>query len=137
MNSAALQQAVYDRLTGDATLMAMVVGVYTNPPQADDSADASAFPYLTLGPFVMTPYDTKDTDGQVALVDVHIWSRGTSDLAWRQIADRIYLTLQKHELTVSGTDVLDCRFDGQTDFDDPDGLTHHAVLTFRVLYFTN
>lgn len=137
MTLAALQQAVFDRLDGlRATTLSDVQGVYTVVPQPTQPEDDSAFPFISIGPIISSPADTKTSDGIEALVDVQIWSRSQSALSWRGIADEVYAALQKYALTVTGTNVIDCRFDGTAEFMDPtDGKTWRTVLTFRVRYF--
>ena len=132
----ALQQAVYDRLVAVPAVNDAVVGIYTKAPQDPESEDNTAFPYITIGPITATPADTKGSDGIMALVDVHVWSRSQSALSWRGIGTDIYAALQKHALAVTGANVVDCRFDAEVDYQDPDdGRTWHMVLTFRVYYF--
>jgi hypothetical protein len=135
MKLAAVQQGVYDRLSGVTAITDAVTGIYTSVPQSPESEDASSFPYITIGPVSVTPDDTKTDDGSQALVDVHIWSRSTSALTWRAIADDVYDALQKYDaLTVTGADVIDCRFDSSAEFDDPDGVTKHQIGTYRISY---
>ena len=135
MKVAAVQQAIYDRLSTYSPVSDAVTGIYTDVPQAAESEDSSVFPYITIGPVAVTPDDTKSDDGAQTLVDVHIWIRSTSALTWRAIADDIYDALQKYDaLAVAGVNVIDCRFDSSAEFDDPDGKTRHQVSTFRVTY---
>lgn len=132
----ALQHAVYDRLTAVSAVSGAVIGIYTKAPQDPESEDNTAFPFITIGPIMANPSDTKDSDGIMALVDVHVWSRSQSALSWRGIGTDIYAAMQKHALTVTGANVVDCRFDSEVDYQDPtDGRTWHMVLTFRVYYF--
>jgi hypothetical protein len=137
VNLAELQQAVFDRLDGlRATTLSSVQAVYTVVPQSVDSGDDSVFPYITIGPLIAEPDDTKDDNGLTVLVDVHTWSRSQSALTWRTIADAVYDALQRHSLSVTGANVIECRYDGGTEFMDPDdGKTWHTVQTFRVLYY--
>ena len=131
-----LQQAVYDRLSAVSAITDAVTGIYTTAPQAAESEDDSAFPYLTIGPVATTPDDDKDQNAVNALFDVHIWSRSQSALTWRAIADDVYAALQRHDLSVTGANVIECRFDGGVEFQDPEDLrTWHSVLTFRVLMY--
>lgn len=134
MNAKELQEAIYTRV--NTQVGGSVSGVYTDPPQAAQSEDDSAFPFITIGPVSATPNDTKGDNGFSTLFDVHIWSRSSSALTWRSIGDQVYDALQKYDaLPVVGANVVDCRFDSSTNFDDPDGRTKHYVLTFRVNYF--
>ncbi len=135
MKIAALQQAIYDRLDSVTAITDAVTGIYTYVPQVVDSEDDSAFPYITLGPVAPTPDDTKTDNGVQTLFDVHIWSRSTSALTWRAIADDVYDALQKYDaLAVAGVTVVDCRFEGSAEFDDPDGKTKHQIGTYRIAY---
>lgn len=136
MNLDSLQQAVYTRLNNVTAITDAVTGIYTKAPQPDAPEDDAAFPYITIGPIISTPQDTKDDNGIMALVDVHIWSRSQSALSWRGIAGDVYDALQKYALTVTGANVIDCRFDSETDFQDPeDGRTWHLVMTWRINYY--
>lgn len=136
MRTPELQQAIYDRLTGYFPLMSKIVGVYTRVPQATEPEDDSAFPYVTIGPFNVSPFDTKLDNGAEVVAQVHIWSRGNSDLAWREIEQAIYNALHKYRpLAVASANVIDCLFESSTDTDDPDGLTTHVVMSFRITYF--
>lgn len=135
MKIAAVQQAVYTRLNSVTAITDAVTGIYTSVPQDPESEDASAFPYITLGPVAVTPDDTKTDDGAQALFDVHIWSRSQSALTWRAIADDVYDALQKYDaLAVAGVNVIDCRFDSSAEFNDPDGKSHHQIGTYRITY---
>lgn len=135
MKIAALQQAIYDRLSSVTAITDAVTGIYTSVPQAAESEDDSAFPYITLGPVAVSPDDSKTDSGAQALFDVHIWSRSTSALTWRAIADDVYDALQKYDaLAVAGVTVVDCRFDSSAEFDDPDGKTRHQIGTYRITY---
>lgn len=136
MKAAQLQQCIYDRLKAVAAVNDNVVGIYTKAPQAAQSEASSAFPFITIGPATSTPSDDKDQNAIQALVDVHIWSRSQSALAWRGLGDAVYDALQLADITVAGANVIECRFEDAVDFADPDdGRTWHYVLTFRVLYY--
>lgn len=137
MNIEQLQQAIYDRLSGFSAVAGAVGGIYTKAPQGPESEDASAFPYITIGPVIPGPFDTKDDNGAEVVFDVHIWSRSQSALTWRALGDDVYTALQKYDqLAVTGANVIDCRFDSSIDYQDPqDGRTWHYVLSFRVTYY--
>lgn len=136
MNLAELQQAVYDTLSNDANVSGAVVGIYTDTPDAAQSESDGAFPFIVIGPFIASPYDDKGANGVEVLADIHLFSRSTSALEWREVTDDIYAAMQKYDgLPVSDANVIDCRFDGSQDFRDPDGKTTHSVLTFRIVYF--
>ena len=131
----AVQQAVYDRLTGYSAVSSAITGVYTKAPQSTTPESPTPFPYITLGSVSVTPEDTKDNNGAQVLVDVHLWSRDTP-VTWRAILSDIYAALHHYALPVTGANVIDCRLDSSVDFADPeDAETWHAVQTFRVSYY--
>lgn len=109
--------------------------IYTDVPQDANSEDAARFPYISVSLADGSPNDTKDDNGGSVLVDVHLWTRAQSTTARLGKADEIYDALQLFGLTVSGANVIECRFDSSQDLDDPDGITSHTVMTFRVRYF--
>lgn len=157
MNSADLHQAIFDRLKsalvdGDGVWddadswdddiywsdVITTVGanaVFYTAPQADDSGSDVPFPYVTIGPYIFSPNDTKDDNGQSVLVDIGVWHRDPSPLRWMALQTSIYDALQKFDLSVDGLNIIDCRFEDSTDIPDPDGKTGHIAMTFRVTYF--
>ena len=131
MKNAALLQSLYDRLSTYTDLTDLVVGVYSKKPQDEDD---SRFPYVVIGDFNGSPWDTDDTVGQQVLVQVHVFSRSTSDLQRLGITDEIYNALNRYDLQITGVNTVDCLYDNYLEFDDPDGKTTHGVVTFRVTY---
>lgn len=134
MKTEALQQAIYDRLNGVTEITDAVTGIYTKVPQAAQSEDGSAFPFVTIGPFTPTPWNTDDTKGVTVLADVGVWSRSNSDLARRSISDDVYDALDRYQLSITGANTVDCLFENMVELDDPDGVTTHSILTFRITY---
>lgn len=134
MNSAGLHQALYSRLANVTAVSSKVIGIYSEVPQAAQSEDDAAFPFITLGPHVFRPFDTDDDDGQQVAVQVHIWDRYTSELTRGALRDAVYDALHKFDLSISGANTVDCLFETANGFDDPDGKTHHIVMQFRVTY---
>lgn len=125
-----LQRALYTRLNAEIT---GVTGVYDTPPQSDDSGDDSAFPYIKIGPFIPAPWDTDGSNGITVLADISLASR-TTGLTRRGIMGQIYSALHKYDLPITGANTVDCLFEAETDFEDPDNITHRNVATFRVTY---
>lgn len=109
--------------------------IYTDVPQAAQSEDTAPFPFITVSPASMQPYDTKGESGGDVLIDVHAWYRGHSSSARFALADATYFALQKHDLAITGANTVDCRYYGGASYKDPDGVTSHEVRTFRVTYF--
>lgn len=128
MSHAALQEAVFHRLSTYAPLTALVAGVHDHVPQ-----DA-AFPYCVIGEESATQWDTDTELGFDATFNVHTWSRYRGRLQAKQIMDRVYQALHRYELPVADAHVVTVEFDFADTLLDPDGLTRHGVQRFRVLF---
>lgn len=63
-----LQQAVYQRLTSDAALMARVKGVFDSVPSGQ------SMPYITIGDATGSPYRAFGVYGEECTLTLHIWS---------------------------------------------------------------
>ncbi len=125
-------------LLGDVPGAYQASAIYTDVPQVLKSESDIHFPFITVSMVSETPNDTKTHNGATALIDVHIWTRGNSTNARQQICDAVYDALQKYDdLSLPGATTIDCRFEGASDIKDPDGVTAHAILTFRVDFYLN
>lgn len=136
MNSAGLQQAIYTRLAGYVPLTSQLssVGIRTRVVQPDDAGDDSLYPYVTFGIPSAIPFDDKDVTGGNSIIQIHTWSRSQSELVRRAIEDSIYDCLNRFGLVISSAQTTLVNFVDKTELDDPDGVTTHGVLNFRVLY---
>jgi hypothetical protein len=130
MSSAALevQTAIFAILDADATLSALVTGVFDDVPES-----YTDFPYVTLGEDVLTEYDTDALFGFRVSVTIHCWSQYKGQRETKLVQDAIYLALHHASLTVSGYNVILSRQVDQTSERDPDGMTRHGVQTFELL----
>lgn len=134
MNGAALQQAIFDRLTNVTAVASQVQGIYTTVPQPDEAGNAALFPYIYFNVPSMVPMDTKTSDGIQATVNIHTYSRSDTRLERLAIEQSVYDALHKFELVITGANTIACGFSGSTYFTDPDGVTTHGVLNFTVTY---
>ena len=125
MNTFNLQTAVYNALVADAPLMAIVSGVYDNVPQN------TAFPYISLGEDITTPYDTDTFTGSSNLLTFHVWTRESGSKEAKEIMGIIYGILNRNILTVTDADTVDLLFITQTTTLDPDNITNHGFIQFR------
>ena len=53
-----VQTAIYNELIGDRALSLEITNVYDDVPQANESGNALAFPYVTIGEDVFTDIST-------------------------------------------------------------------------------
>lgn len=140
MKTAALQRAIYQRLSGYAPLTAIVsTRVYADAPQENDAGTSWPGPYITIGPFNASAWDTKPGTGSSVVAQVHVWDRpvnGRSQIDARALAEIVYDALHRYVgLNIEGAIQVDCLFEGGAeDIGDPDGKTIHIPLLFRVTY---
>ena len=131
--SVAIQCALYDKLKADAALTALIVDVYDDVPQADDSGNALKFPFVTIGEDSIVRWDSMTEFGCEASVTIHVWSRQSGRFETKVIQNAIYNALHHQELPISDYHVVDVRMEDEETFLDQDGETRHGVQTFRVV----
>lgn len=126
-----LQQAIYQALSGDAALSAMVSGIFDRPPQGGD------FPYVTLGESTIADRSTIATSGTEHLVTLHVWSREGGRAETATIMDRIYALLHHAGLSVTGQTFIVSRFVSSRLLLEEDGFTYHGAMQFQILLEAN
>lgn len=134
MRAADLQRSIYGALTGDATLMALITGVYADVQQPDLPEADSDFPYVVIGQDNLSPFDTKTDNGASALCQIDVWSRQNNLTEVKEIGSAIYNVLQKGALTIVGAHHVLTRIEGETYSKDPDGQTKRGMIMARVVY---
>jgi hypothetical protein len=121
----AIQKAVYEALTGDAGLMAIVTGVHDEVPQNP------VFPIVVFGRFTITNWSTMTSTGAQSVITMHAYSK-TSKLQVLDILDRIYEVLQQGNLNLENQALVAMRFD----YHDAGGLSptnvFQGLIRFRV-----
>jgi len=127
------QQAIYNRLTGNAPIMAVVSGVYDKAPQAIDSGSGAAFPFVTIGDDIITAWAADDWSGGEAVARIHVWSRYGGNKEAAEIIGLIRAALDRQDLAIPGYGALSCDYQQSFVEPDPDGETRHGVIEFRVL----
>lgn len=122
-----VQQAVYNALTGDTTLMGLVSGVYDRVQQN------TAYPYVTLGEAEQRVFDTATTQGSEIETTLHVWSREGGRKQALTILERLHTLLHNGSLTISGHALVTMRGQtaGVTLLDD--GLTYHGRIGVRIV----
>lgn len=122
-----IQKSVYAALTGDAALMTLIAGVFDGPP------DGQAFPYITLGEATEAPADTFAGRGNEATLTLHIWSQASSFGQALGILTRMNQVLDRAALVVTGFVTVMCVYEFSQTVRDPDGVTRHVPVRYRVL----
>lgn len=122
--AAALQKGIFEALT------AVGIRAYDRVPPDP------ILPYATIDEAqILDDGNTCDDDQFEAFATVHYWSRAVGQVEAKLGTDTIRSAL-KVPFSIGGFDITSARFDSAQHLTDPDGLTAHAVLTFRYLIQT-
>ena len=124
----AIQTAVYDLLTGDATLTTTLgAGVY------DEVPETAKLPYVVIGEAYETPDLTHNQKGRRTTITLHVWSEQDGFTEAADIADRVITLLDHTALAVSGWSHVVTRFDFSQMLRDPDPNLRHVPVRFVVV----
>lgn len=124
--SLALQGALNVRLRGQVA--AVGDRVFDRAP-----ADV-VFPYIELGEFQTLDDGAQCHDGQEVFITLHVWSRAIGQVECKTIAGAVRGAVHEADLDLGpGWQFLEIAHQDTRYLKDPDGLTSHAVLTFRAL----
>lgn len=122
----ALQTALYGKLHGDATLLALVTGVY------DDVPEDTNYPYVVIGEFTEEPLNAMGKHGKEVTATLHVWSQYKGFAEAYDIANRIQVLLDEVALTVTGYTHVSTQYEFGESIREPDGVTRHIPLRYRI-----
>ena len=126
----ALQQTIFSTLSGDSQLTSTLgADVYDDVPDHI----SITFPYVQIGEDTATDYSTKDLVGSQTVINLHVWSRYRGSKETKQVMDRVHTLLHDSNLTVTGHNLVNLRFEFSDVLRDPDGVTRHGVMRFRAV----
>jgi|TARA_R100000149_G_scaffold29743_1_gene11423 hypothetical protein len=124
----ALQSAIYSTLNSDSNLTSTLgAGVF------DDVTEGTDTPFVTIGEDTASEYDTKDLDGAETTINIDVWSEYKGSKECKQIMDRIHDLLHDSNISVTGFNLVNLRFEFSDIIRDPDGVTRHGVMRFRAV----
>jgi hypothetical protein len=141
MKTGALQTALYLRLTTDAALIAAlskawgagIVPVFSDVPEIQGEDD-TYFPYVSFGPDVASPWDTKTDLGASVSVQIDVWSRDAEFIEVKNILSLIHARLHRQPLTIAGAHHITTDAISTTTSRDPDGRTRRGLMLLSVIY---
>ncbi|WP_238698072.1 DUF3168 domain-containing protein [Streptomyces sp. E5N91] len=124
-----VQRALYSALSEDATLTALITGVYDFVPEP------SPFPYIAIGEATEVPDNAHGRFGRQTVVTLHVWTRARGHTVGLAIGARVTALLDHQPLTVEGQHHVVTRFEFSQTLTDPEppGDIRHLVLRYRVV----
>ena len=103
---AEITKAYFDRMAGDATLVALLP-TFEGQPNIFSSGfvpESAVLPWVEFdGQFSSIPFDTKTTNGRELFTDIRaVGKRSSSAVDVEAIAERVYFLFKDHSLSVAG-----------------------------------
>jgi hypothetical protein len=120
MMQSAIQAAIFARLSTLST------------PVFDHVPQGTAFPYIVIGDDTSIPWDTDTSLGTETTCTIHVWSRERGRKQVKAIMDAVYASLNRASFAIAGGVLIECLYEFSESFMDPDGLTRHGVMRFRL-----
>jgi hypothetical protein len=127
LNYYELQKAIYEKLSGNSQLMAIISGIFNYPPQDIN------YPFLTIGNVVVNDFPALGRGGTQQQLELHIWSREAGHKQAADIMNIVYGLLHNGSLEVTGQTVLMMRFTATSIKLEDDGYTHHGIMGLKVV----
>lgn len=142
--SRAIQEAIYATLRGSGTLAGLLAAdayegspsgaaVYDHVPQMPAAEALENFPYVVIGDDTAVEFDTDLVRGQETTVTLHVWDRRRGRRRVKEIIDALYDLLHENYLAISGQQTVLCFWEFTESVPDPDVLTQHGVIRFRIV----
>lgn len=126
-SSNTLLAAVRSRLLADPSIAAAAGDRIFDEPGQDVQFD-----WIQIGDTQVIPFDFMCGSGVQVFFDVHVWCRGDwAGDRMRDIAAAIYASLHRQDFPVVGHTLQLIEHQTTRTMRDPDGLTRHAVVSFR------
>lgn len=145
MNSLQIQGMIFAALSTNTALDSLLArartitgatlttpAIYDNVPQGV-YADDSAFPYVVIGNDTENEWNTDNSTGSDASVEIHVWSRQMGRSEAKTVQAAIFNALNRQDLVITGRNVVNVEQQTALSMVDPDGKTRHGVQTFRVV----
>lgn len=120
-----IQAAIYSKLT---PALAGLAAVYDEYP----AKDTAAFPYVIIGEASSRAWRTASRHGEEVFCTIHTFSRYQGNAEANAIMAVIDEEMAYQPLNLEGYMLVGCYFDDRRIMRDPDGLTRHGVVTYRL-----
>lgn len=124
-----LQRSIYETLTADAAVTALLGGPHIHEQAPRDLA----FPYVTLGQTTVYDWSTGTEDGREHILTLHVWSRSGGKRQVEEIIEAMNAALGDAVLSLTGHALINLRFEFADARRDPDGETLHGIVRYRAV----
>lgn len=125
----ALQQAIYQALTNDGPLVALLGWARV----WDDVPERAAFPYVTFAAGSERDWSTGSGAGAEHAVVLHVWSRAGGRKEAQEIVAAVRAVLHEAALTLTGHRLINLRHEASDVRRDADGETYHGIVRLRAV----
>lgn len=125
---AALQKLIFERLTTDATVTALV-----GPRVYDSVPEKVAYPYISFGAHDYAPDDADCIAAGEHTLMLDAWSRKPGRVEAKQIVDAGRRSLRRYKADMGEFGLVEIDVDFADVITDPDGLTAHGRLQIRAV----
>lgn len=127
-----IQVAIVARLKVDIDVAALIDGrVFDRIPRSASGEVTATFPFVSFGPEQEIPENADCLDASEIILQIDAWSRDPGYREVRRVAKAVVASLDESSLPIADNALVYFEYDGRRILRDPDGLTSHAVLTFR------
>lgn len=123
----ALQKAVFEALSGDAGLTALIGSgkIY------DDVPRNAEFPYVTFGLSQQRDWATGTEEGHEHSFSLHVWSRENGRKEVHETMGKLRAVLHDAALMLDGFRLINLRYEFSEARRETDGDTYRGLVRFR------
>ena len=121
-----VQKALFDELTGDAPLQALIVGVFDEIPQN------TALPYVQIGDATSRPWHVFARTGWQVDATIIVHSENPGNLESLNIAEAINDVLDDQTFTLDDMTLVRCFETGATPRQQPSGFERELAMTYQL-----
>lgn len=122
-----IQNKIDEMLYNDQPLNELVKGIYINR----GVPDGAPFPYVSKGSATSNPKNTKVTKGASTIYQIDVWGQ-RDDWEIHEIMMAVQDALDNFKAESDRTDVFYSSLNYSSVQLDPDGLTRHGILQYRI-----
>lgn len=125
----ALQVAIHQRLSADASLLGLLGGprIYDHVPRN------TAYPIVTFGQSVAREWATGTEDGEEHILTLHVWSEGGSREQAHSIMGALKRVLGGAALPLNDHRLVDIRHEFSEARPEADRESYHGIVRYRAV----